>query len=297
MDDILTSVFPSVDVLILCHNRQEEVQKAIKSCQREGIGSVFVLDNGSDEVVIVPHGVQIYRSEENLGPCAGRNLLASQSKADFLLFLDDDAVINDETDVGALVTQFLIDDRLAIIAGLVRRSNGHIAKHEFPSRKVLRVNERRVVGYFVEGACMIKRSSFLEAGGYDSSFFYGHEATDLALRLAQLGQRIVYDPALSFTHRPSSSGRSKTANTYVRQFRNRKILARRNLPFPFSLIHVTVWFAYYLLQTCRVRISDAPKLLVAAIRRVEKRKTSFPATRLSLRAAQNLHKLGYRIYW
>lgn len=61
------------------------------------------------------------------------------------------------------------------------------------------------VGY-VEGACFVIRRANLEAiGGFDEDFFlYGEEAS-LALRLAKLGGRAVYEPAAAAEHGEADS--------------------------------------------------------------------------------------------
>jgi GT2 family glycosyltransferase len=287
----------TLEALILCFNRQDEVERAVESCQVDGIGRILVLDNASNPPIRISASSILERSNENLGPCKGRNFLAKVSTADLVLFLDDDAVIDLDTDINGLIDEFSSNENLSIIAGLVRREDGHIAKLEFPSRKVSDITNSREVGYFVEGACIIRRSHFVDLGGYDGNFFYGHEATDFALRLAVSGKQINYDPRLSFIHRPSSLGRSLTSEKYVRQMRNRRILTWRNLPRPIAVLHVSIWLAFYTTRIWKRRPSDLLQLIKAAVLPIAEQERTINRDPLPYRKLNHLQKSGYRIYW
>jgi len=297
MNDCSSKAALTLDAMIICFNRQNELNLAIDSCQMSGVHSVHVLDNASEVPISVPPDVSLTRSLENLGPCNGRNALVLQSSADLLLFLDDDAVIDLDTDINGLIDEFSSNENLSIIAGLVRREDGHIAKLEFPSRKVSDISNSREVGYFVEGACIIRRSHFVDLGGYDGNFFYGHEATDFALRLAVSGKQIIYDPRLSFIHRPSSLGRSLTSEKYVRQMRNRRILTWRNLPRPIAVLHVSIWLAFYTTRIWKRRPSDLLQLIKAAVLPIAEQERTINRDPLPYQKLNHLQKSGYRIYW
>ena len=297
MKDCSSKTALTIDAMIICFNRQSELNLAIDSCKVPSVHHVHVLDNASELPISVRPEVSLIRSSENLGPCNGRNTLAQQSSADLLLFLDDDAVLDVDTDIAGLIDAFSSNQNLSIIAGLVRREDGHIAKLEFPSRTVKDVFNSREVGYFVEGACIIRRSDFVKLGGYDGNFFYGHEATDFALRLAASGKQIIYDPRLSFIHRPSSLGRSLTSEKYVRQMRNRRILTWRNLPRPIAVLHVSIWLAFYTTRIWKRRPSDLLQLIKAAVLPITEQERAINRSPLPYRRLNQLQKSGYRIYW
>ena len=297
MKDCSSKTAITIDAMIICFNRQSELNLAIDSCKVPSIHRVHVLDNASELPISVRPEVSLIRSSENLGPCHGRNTLAQQSSADLLLFLDDDAVLDVDTDIDGLIDEFSSNENLSIIAGLVRRENGQIAKLEFPSRKVSDISNSRKVGYFVEGACIIRRSHFVDLGGYDGNFFYGHEATDFALRLAASGKQIIYDPRLSFIHRPSSLGRSLTSEKYVRQMRNRRILTWRNLPRPIAVLHVSIWLAFYTTRIWKRRPSDLLQLIKAAVLPITEKEQAIKRSPLPCKKLNLLQQTGYRIYW
>ena len=287
----------NIDALIICFNRQSEVELAIDSCTKHPIRDILVLDNASDVPITVRPKVQLIRSAKNLGPCNGRNALALKSSAELLLFLDDDAVLNPDSNIQGLIEEFALNDDLSVIAGLVKRENGEIAKLEFPARAVSKVTTQRQVGYFVEGACIIRRRDFESLGGYDGNFFYGHEASDFSLRLAASGKKIMYDPRLSFVHRPSLMGRSLTTEKYARQLRNRRILSWRNLPRPIALLHTSIWFAFYMTRIWRKGPTDFVQLIKAAVLPITDLERIIGRSPIPFRQLRQLQKIGYRVYW
>src|ERR1035437_8786115 len=87
-----------------------------------------------------------------------------------------------------------------------------------------------VVTTFLGGASAIRRSAYLEAGGYPDEFFYGHEETDLAWRLLDRVYGLEYDAPARMCHPTLPNARYDTFRR--RDGRNRVLLARRNLPWP-----------------------------------------------------------------
>jgi GT2 family glycosyltransferase len=97
------------------------------------------------------------------------------------------------------------------------------------------------VTVFLGGASAIRRTAFLEVGGYPALFFYGHEETDLAWRLQDRGYRLEYDAAAQMCHHAMPNARYDSFRR--RDGRNRVLLARRNLPWPLALLYLADWAA------------------------------------------------------
>jgi GT2 family glycosyltransferase len=53
------------------------------------------------------------------------------------------------------------------------------------------------------GACVMRRSAFVGAGGYERKFFLGGEETLLSYDIQRLGWRLAYIPAMVLHHHPS----------------------------------------------------------------------------------------------
>ena len=118
-----------------------------------------------------------------------------------------------------------------------------------------------VVTTFLGGACAIRRSAYLEAGGLPEVFFYAHEETDLAWRLLGLGYRLEYDAAARMCHHALPNARH--AAFYRLDGRNRVLLARRNLPWPLAAAYLLNWFT---LTVVRERSATAVRAWVTGFR-------------------------------
>ena len=294
MNDCSSHAALTLDAMIICFNRQIEVESAIKSCQTSGIKQVFVLDNASEPPITLGSDVQLQRSSKNLGVCGGRNVIAEFSSANLLLFLDDDAELAEGFDVQKVIEEFAKDPNLSVMACLARRGDGQIAKHEFPARKVQNIEIPRDVGYFVGCGFVIRRAVLMNLQGFDESFFYAHEETDLSLRIATAKGRIFYNPAFRVTHKPSEKGRDFTTKDFSRQMRNRKILSWRSLPRPISYLHLSTWFLFYSMKSSPKKYAS---LLQSVFRPLSKQEKAIGRYPLPFRKLNRLQKTGYRIYW
>jgi GT2 family glycosyltransferase len=234
-----TAPRPTVALGILTRDRPGALAEALASAI--GFDETVVVDMASSPAIARVPGVTWHREPENLGVTRGRNLLVKLASADVVVFLDDDArfVAGDGNTVAAAFAQA---PDLGALALLVRRADGHVESSEWPFRGSARdIDRARPAGYFLGGACAIRRDAFLAAGGYDESFFYSTEEIDLAFAMTRLGYAIAYTPEVVVEHRPSPAGRVANPSLPALRFRNRIVLARRHLPMPVAMVHVGAW--------------------------------------------------------
>lgn len=91
----------------------------------------------------------------------------------------------------------------------------------------------------------IRRSAFLEAGGYDASFNYYAEEYDLCAKLLLAGHRVAWDASFRVHHRKVSAGRDMNA-ILQRLVRNNSWVEARYAPHDLrddALAHVTQRYA------------------------------------------------------
>jgi GT2 family glycosyltransferase len=234
-------------VILTMGNRPAEVERAMASTLAlgtdgsDGAVEVVVVGNGAD-VPPVPPGVVTVRLPENIGVAAGRNAGAAASAGDVVLFLDDDGWYPD-ADLGEHVaSRFAADPRLAVLSfRVVDPEGGPGARWHVPRLRAGDPERSSVVTTFAGGACAIRRSAFEEAGGLPAQFFYGHEETDLAWRLIELGYHLEYDGQARMCHPAVPNARH--AAWYRLDGRNRVLVARRNLPWPLAWAYLLNWMA------------------------------------------------------
>jgi len=228
-------------------DRGAELERAIGSAlaQRNADIEVILVANGAD--VVAPATVNVLRLPENVGVAAGRNAGAEAARGDVLLFLDDDAWYQGLDVARHVAERFAAEPDLAVLSFRVTDPvTGAGARWHVPRLRAGDPERSSVVTTFAGGACAVRRSAFLAAGGLPEAFFYAHEETDLAWRLIGLGHRLEYDAAVVMYHHVLPNARQ--AGFHRLDGRNRVLLARRNLPWPPACAYLLDWFAVTVLR-------------------------------------------------
>jgi hypothetical protein len=230
-------------VILTMGDRPAEVHRAIDSvlAQRGAQVELVVVGNGTD-VPGLPEGVRLVRLPENLGVAGGRNAGVEAAGGDVVLFLDDDGWYPDPGLARHVLDRFDRDPSLAVLSmRVVDPAGGPGVRWHVPRLRAGDPGRSSVVTTFLGGACAIRRTAYLAAGGLPVSFFYAHEETDLAWRLMDRGYRLEYDAAARMCH--PAVPNTRHAIFRRRDGRNRVLLARRNLPWPLAVVYLADWMA------------------------------------------------------
>jgi GT2 family glycosyltransferase len=136
----------------------------------------------------------------------------------------------------------------------------------------------------------MRRSVFVELGGFDERMVYGSEEIDFAFKAAAAEHRMLYEPRAACIHRPSSDGRLPSGDRASVHLANRVQLARTHLPFPAAAVHIGAWLA--LMGRDALAARD-PGAVVRGMREGFRR----PVERrpLPLRRLRTIHRLGGRV--
>ena len=205
-------------VIIPTFNRRETLLVVLRALAAqdalERLGEVIVVDDGStDGTAAAVRALDLALPLTVLegrrgGPAAARNAGVAAASCERLLFLCDDI----EATPSLLRVH---EQRRAGVAG----PHAVVGKVEWPPGKRVTAFERFVMehyhfGYgalegldelpfhaFITANLSIDRALLLELGGFDEGFSYGWEDTDLGLRAAQAGVRVLYAPdAIGYHH-------------------------------------------------------------------------------------------------
>jgi len=136
--------------------------------------------------------VQILRSREQVGPGGGRNKLLNAAQFEFVASFDDDSYPIDADYFERALRLFdKFPDASVISAALYHMGES------------LRLDELTAqwTADFSGGACIFRRTAFLDAGGFVAlPVAYGMEEVDLAIRLHSQGGKILTTPWLRVFH-------------------------------------------------------------------------------------------------
>ncbi|TQS45936.1 glycosyltransferase family 2 protein [Cryptosporangium phraense] len=176
---------------------------------------VVVVDNGSrdgtaDAVAARHPDVRVIRSARNHG-AAARTIGARALDTEFVAFSDDDSwwapgairtgerLLREHPRLGLVAARTLVgpdETEDPLNAVLADSPLGTAADLPGPS----------VLG-FLACASIVRRSAFLEAGGFSPVLHFGSEETLLAIDLATAGWGVAYCPEVVAHHHPADGGR------------------------------------------------------------------------------------------
>jgi len=136
--------------------------------------------------------VRVITSSERVGPGGGRNKLVNATRGELVASFDDDSYPIDSDYFGRVLQLSEQFPNASIICAALYHVGEAIA---------LDTRKAQWTADFSGGACVFRRSAFLDAGGYvPLPVAYGMEEVDLALRLHSQGGRILSSSWLRVFH-------------------------------------------------------------------------------------------------
>ncbi len=215
-----------VSVAVLSWNGRQHLEVCLPALRRQlppGCEwEVLVLDNGSTDGTgpwVRRHHpeVRLIESPVNLGFCAGNNRLVDEAEGDAIVLLNNDTrprpewlgelveALGSAGDDVAAVSGRIVDwagDRLDFARGVLT-----FAGHAFQQDHGRPLDEAEIPDTGAEllfacgGNMIVRRRSFLDAGGFDENYFAYLEDVDLGWRLWSGGERVLFSSEAVVHHR------------------------------------------------------------------------------------------------
>jgi GT2 family glycosyltransferase len=197
-----------ITIAIPTYNRQEIVVETIERLLPLGAPIVVVDQTPSPHEPLAALPIRLIRLPEPSIPHA-MNIAVEAAESDVVLFLDDDIVPS-----GRLVdahAEAQRDEAVWAVVGQILQPGEEPQRVAQPDDDLefrFNADERRFVTNVMAGNLSVKRSRFIELGGFDENFVgaaYRFES-DFALRVAAAGGRIVFEPGASLRHLKLATG-------------------------------------------------------------------------------------------
>ena len=230
---------PEVSVIIVSYGTRDLTLAALESVrgasERVALETVVVdnasPDDSAERIAETHPWVELIRSPENRGFAAGANLGAQRASGEWLLFLNSDARLLEDS-----VPNLLDAGRSMGTPGAVgplllgpdgpEASVGHFYGFRrdlaqflrlgrlFPGIRALdgiflgRLPEHREPVEWMSGACLlVRRDTFRSVGGFDEAYFMYVEDMDLCFRLRRAGYINLFAPDAVVRHELGASPR------------------------------------------------------------------------------------------
>jgi len=210
--------FPLVTINILSFNRKDELKFTLSKVFEQDYHNieVIVVDNASSDgtremVKSEFPDVILIELEKNIG-IAGWNKGFEIAKGEYVLVLDDDSYPEKGT-IDAGTKTLLSDESVAVVGftiynsyfGLIENNQEYIAS----KGKTI-----ETIGFIGCGA-LIKKSIFLEFGGFEKSIFLYFNELEFSIRVRNFGYRILFEPQKKVIHSYSLTQRDEKVNKNV----------------------------------------------------------------------------------
>jgi len=269
---------PIVSFVIATYNRRGDLEEAIASVldQQYRPIEIVVVSNSTEteaEATLFESGgrfdgepVRYLHYPERMGVPKARNIGYEHADGEFLVTLDDDAILADPGATERLLSLFNDHDDVAAVAFQSRSYYTHEPLlNEIPSPPDFELppTERMRVSTFCGVGNALRQEAVLDVGAFADDFVYGFEEQDLSIRLLDEGYDILYAPSVVVFHKKSSKGRLPEIETRINRIENRMRIAIRNLPWRYVLLTVLLWSVYGLVSS---RLHPGP--LVRVYRRL-----------------------------
>ena len=206
---------PMVSIILLNYNGKRFLDGCFSSLSRinypKSCYEVIMIDNGSldDSVEFVRQNfpwVKILALNGNYGYAGGNNRGVDVAKGDFIVFLNNDTVVDEEW-LAELVNVMLLDDKIAICGSkVVSMDNPHHVQYAggflnlvggalfYPFHGQKSRHDFYLVGSIFGASFLMKKVIFKKIGGFDESFFMYSDENDLCLRAWIQGYHVAYSP-------------------------------------------------------------------------------------------------------
>lgn len=269
----MSNGLPLVSVIIVNYNGKIHLEKCLLSLMQNDYENyeVILVDNNSvdSSVEFVQKNypsVKVIKLEKNLGFAEPNNLGAKESKGDFLLFLNNDTIPN-QNFMTELVKVAKEDSEIAICQSLLLKPDGAIDSsgdfidiygRAYSSRE--KVSTVRQILSARGASMMVRKDRFWEFGGFDKDFFASFEDVDLGLRAWIWGYRVVMVPSSIVYHLGGQTIQKLSSEVSFHGVKNTLLLRLTNFENSFALRGiVTLFFVIVMRKFFGVSIIKDPE--------------------------------------
>jgi len=238
----------SATVVVTTRNRKEDLRVCLRSVERQNVSlELIVIDDASDDGTAEMVAAEFPRAKlvthaTMQGYIRGRNEAARLATGDVIVSIDDDAAFSSDQIIADTLACF-DDDRVAAVAiPYIDVNREPLVRQAAPDRLA-----PYVVESFIGTAHALRRSVFLQSGGYREELFHQGEESDLCVRLLAAGYVVRLGSGGPIHHFESPRRDFRRMDHFGP--RNAILFAWQNVPFPTALVQIPATIAGVLLLT------------------------------------------------
>ncbi|WP_282017520.1 glycosyltransferase [Salegentibacter mishustinae] len=206
-----------ISAVIPCYNDGAYIEDAVNSVklQTHSPIEIIVVDDGSsistkNVLANLESKIDLLIVQENLGPSKARNKGIAKAKGEFILVLDSDDYF-EPTFCDKAIQVFREKREVKIISSHTKL---HFTDGSFQLYKPKGGDLKKFLfGNHSTGSCLIRKSSWLEVGGYDETMRTGFEDWEFYIRILAQGGRAFTINEVLLNYRKRNDSTTKKANS------------------------------------------------------------------------------------
>ncbi len=198
-----------LSIIVPVHNGGPDLLECLAALRASFVEGceILVVDDGSTDAtpdLAERAGARVLRLERNSGPATARNHGAAQALGEILFFVDADVVLAPGGVRRVIETLDANPDLDAVFGSYDDhpRAQGIVSRYRNLLHHYTHQNGELEASTFWAACGAIRRSVFLEIGGFDGTRYRHPSVEDIELgyRLRRAGHRILLDKSLQATH-------------------------------------------------------------------------------------------------
>lgn len=255
-----------LSVIILSFNTREVTDRCLsklfeakKYCE-EKMGNkieIIVLDNASEDgsVSMIKENyptVKLIESKENTGFSKGNNIAMKQTKYPYILLLNSDVYVNEDTLYKALA-YFKVNKNCDVLGARLNYSTGKLQPSAgnlpYPLNIIFWImglkfipggfhpvskkyfSKAHQVGWIMGAFFMLKREIFDSTGGFDEKLFMHTEEVEWCRRIKNKGYKIWYVPQVEVVHLHGASTNFDLSSSFLNELKGIKYYLNKHYPY------------------------------------------------------------------
>ena len=220
---------------------------------------IIIIDNESREATLsdLPNGndnIHLISLKENMGFGRANNIGISKSNGKYLLFVNSDIVVHDNT-IDECFRQVEKDPEIGVLGCKLAYADGSVQKsvyYDAGSFKSILVNnlfinycwgyQEKKLNAIMGSFMLIPRVVIEKTGGFDPDFFMYSEEIELCRRITKQGYKIHFSENVSALHLHEGSSVNKKKTLRQRFLSNALLYIKLHGVFGYFLYHLLFFF-------------------------------------------------------